>query len=235
MEISGVKGLIPAEEIVDIIYEISSIDVRLNIYRPGVISEKDYYDPDSKKEAKRKANLADAIKKYGETYAKVKEKAAKRHLEYKIAVLTARQALDQNADLEPAIKRLSAFKVRHPNSWQFTACLELLGRLQVDAKQYQEAEETYLDLAQADVPEDTKQEAELWAAQVGDQGRQASSGAREAAKTGSQAAQGQQISRPRQDRGSGMPTGRQEGRRGGGIIAAGHQGHQRQNLEGTGL
>ena len=75
--------------------------------------------------------------------------------------------MDQNADWEPAIKRLSAFKARHPNSWQLTACLELLGRLQVDAKQYQDAEETYLELAQADVPEDTKQEAQLWAAQVG--------------------------------------------------------------------
>ena len=91
VEVTGVKGLIPAEDIVDILYEISSIDVRLNVYRPGVVSEKDYYDPDPKKEAKRKANLADAIKKYGETYAKIQEKAAKRHLEYKIAALTARR------------------------------------------------------------------------------------------------------------------------------------------------
>lgn len=164
---SGVKGMIPAENIIDVFYDIASADTRLNVYRPALASEKDYNDPDPKKKDKRKANLADALKKYGEAYAKVQEKAAKRHLEYKLAVLTARQALDDGADLEPAIKRLRNFKIRHPGSWQFSACLELLGRLQLDAKEFQDAEATYLELAQADVAEDTKREAELSAAQVG--------------------------------------------------------------------
>jgi tetratricopeptide (TPR) repeat protein len=87
-------------------------------------------------------------------------------MEYKLAVLTARQAMDENTDLEPAIKRLSDFKAKHVNSWQITACLQLLGRLQTETKQYKDAEQTYLELAQADVPEDVKHEAELLAAQV---------------------------------------------------------------------
>jgi hypothetical protein len=166
VEITGVKETIPAEDIVDILYDVNPVDVRINVYRPGVKSEKDYNDPDPKKEAQRKANLSDALKKYAEAYQKVKEKTAKRHLEYKLAVLTARQAMDDNADLEPAIKLLSEFKAKHANSWQITACLQLLGRLQMESKHYKDSEETYLELARADVPEDTKQEAELLAAQV---------------------------------------------------------------------
>jgi tetratricopeptide (TPR) repeat protein len=131
-----------------------------------VLREKDYNDPDPKKEPNRKANLAEAIKKYAEAAAKVKEAPAKRHLEYKVAVLTARQAADDNADLEPAIKRLRDFKTKHAQGWQIGACLQLLGRLQTESKQYADAEETYRELAQADVLGDVRQEAELLAAQV---------------------------------------------------------------------
>jgi tetratricopeptide (TPR) repeat protein len=171
VEIIGVKEPIPAEDIVDIKYEVNPVDVRINLYRPAWINEKDYNDPDPKKEAKRKANLADALKKYGEAYPKMSDKVTpdkfgKRHVEYKLAVLTARQALDENGDLGPAIKRLSDFKTRHPDSWQITACLQLLGRLLTDTKQYAEAEQAYLTLAEANVPVDTKQEAKLMAAQV---------------------------------------------------------------------
>src|SRR5262245_11693600 len=66
VEITGVKEVIPAEDIVDILYEANPAGVRINIYRPAAKSEKDYYDPDPKKEGQRKANLADAIKKYVE-------------------------------------------------------------------------------------------------------------------------------------------------------------------------
>ena len=166
IEVTGVKEPIPAEEILDIVYEVTPVDVRINTYRPGVLSEKEYHDPDPKKEAKRKANLAEALKKYSESYTKVKEKGARRHLEYKLAVLGARQALDENGELEPAIKRLANFKTNHPNSWQITSTLQLLAKLQTDTKQYKDAEESYLELAQANVADDIKQEAELLAATV---------------------------------------------------------------------
>ena len=68
--------------------------------------------------------------------------------------------------MEPAIKRFTDFKIRHPDSWQITACLQFLGKLQLESKQYREAEDTYQELAKANVPEDTKQEAELLVAQV---------------------------------------------------------------------
>jgi tetratricopeptide (TPR) repeat protein len=166
VELTGTKGLIQAENILDIRYEVTPIDVRLNLYRAALQSEKDYYDPDPKKDAKRKTFLADAIKKYAETNTKVKEKFAKRHAQYKVAALTARQALDDGTDLDPAINLLSEFKTNHENSWQITSCLLLLGNLQTQAKHYKEAEQTYLDLAKADVVPQTQHEAELLAALV---------------------------------------------------------------------
>ena len=96
MEIKGGKETVPAETILDILYEVTPVDVLINFYRPAIQREKDYNDPDPKKDAKRKANLDEAIKKYAEAYSKVNEKSAKRHIEYKLALLTARQALDNN-------------------------------------------------------------------------------------------------------------------------------------------
>ncbi len=167
VEVAGVKGLVPAEDIIDIFYEVSPTEVLVNLYRPADRSEKDYYDPDPKKESKRKANLGDALKKYAEAYAKVNEKSAKRHLEFKVAVLTVRQAQEEGTDLGPGMKRLTDFKAKNPNSWQLTSCLELLARLQTQTKQYKNAEATYLELAAADVAEETKREAELSSIQVG--------------------------------------------------------------------
>ena len=160
VEIKG-KEIIPAESIVDIVYEVTPVDMLINLYRPALQREKDYYDPDPKKDAKRKANLDEAIKKLAEAYPKINEKNAKRHIEYKLAVLSARHALDNNESLEPAIKRLSDYKLRNPDSWQITACLQLLGKLQLDAKKYQDADATYQELAKANVPEDIRHEAEL--------------------------------------------------------------------------
>ncbi len=68
--------------------------------------------------------------------------------------------------MDAAIKRLHDFKTRHPNCWELGACLRLMGRLYLDGKQYKEAEDAFLELAQADVGDDVKGEAELAAVQV---------------------------------------------------------------------
>ena len=94
VEIKG-KEIIPAESIVDIVYEVTPVDMLINLYRPALQREKDYYDPDPKKDAKRKANLDEAIKKLAEAYPKINEKNAKRHIEYKLAVLSARHGARQ--------------------------------------------------------------------------------------------------------------------------------------------
>jgi tetratricopeptide (TPR) repeat protein len=157
---------IPAEKIEDIFYNIESNEVRINTYRPAFTAEKDALDP--KNDAKRKGLLAEAVKKYQETAvsAKVKEAAAKRHAEYKAAALLARQASEEGGAAEPAIEALKKYKSKHPDSWQIGAALQLLGRLQLDAKDFDAATQTYADLAQANVPEDAKQDAQLQVIQV---------------------------------------------------------------------
>ncbi|MCI0381083.1 MAG: tetratricopeptide repeat protein [Gemmataceae bacterium] len=166
VELKTVKEPIAAEDIAEIVYDITPVTLLVGTYRPAVTAEKNYYDPDPKKEANRAAYLVEAQKKYAETLAKVQEKGAKRHIEYKIAALTARQAQDEGGDPDPALQKLIDFKSKHPNSWQLANCLRLLARLQMDQKQFKEAEATYLELAAADVSDDVKQEAELLAAQV---------------------------------------------------------------------
>src|SRR4051812_31535977 len=62
----GVKDVVPAEDIIDIVYDLRPISANLN-YRKGVQSEKESFDP--AKEKDRKTLLADALKKYEESHA----------------------------------------------------------------------------------------------------------------------------------------------------------------------
>jgi tetratricopeptide (TPR) repeat protein len=157
-------GTIAAETIDDIVYEVTPVQTRIAMYRPATIFEKESLDPS--KESKRKANIAEALKKFQDAAAKVEQPFAKRHCEYKVAVLLARQASEDGAPAEPAIEALTKFKSNHADSWQIGACLTLLGRLQLEAKDFTGAKATYAELAQANVPEDVKQEAQLQVIQV---------------------------------------------------------------------
>ena len=163
----GAKKPIPAEDIVDIEYELLPIDIRTGVYRTAR-KEEDASNNPKLSEAERKANLGKALEGYqaalkglqaGQIYAG-------RNLEYKIAVLMARQAQEEERAPDQAIAKLSDFKSKHADSWQITSCLKLLARLQLEKKQYAEAEQTYKELAQANVSDVVRQEAELSAAQV---------------------------------------------------------------------
>jgi tetratricopeptide (TPR) repeat protein len=65
-----------------------------------------------------------------------------------------------------AIAKLSDFKNKHADSWQIAGCLKLLAQLQLEAKRYADAEQTYKELSGANVAEPIRQEAELSAAHV---------------------------------------------------------------------
>ncbi len=149
------KLAIPAGDIVDVVYqEMDPVAVRLE-YRKGVKAEKD-------------GQLAGALTIYEETLKKLTagQKSAERHLEYKVAVLSAQQARAEGTAIEPAITKLKDFNAKHTDCWQLTTCHKLLARLLLDQKQFQEAENTYKALAVANVPDDVKQEADLSAALV---------------------------------------------------------------------
>jgi len=164
--VTGVKQRIPPEDIVDIEYEIDPLSARLEHYRPARAAENKADDP--AQEANRKDNLALAIQKYEATHKALKpgQTSAARQLEFKIATLLAAQEAEDGSPTDSAIAKLKDFKTRHPNSWQISKSLRLLGDLLLLQKQYDEAEQVYKELAQADVADATREDAELQAAQV---------------------------------------------------------------------
>lgn len=161
------KDIIPAEDIIDVDYEVLPLDpTRLKYYRPAVNAEKDANDP--KKFADRKKNLKLAMSNYADALSRLAkdQKFAARNIEYRLCVLQAIQAEEEGQAPTEAIAQLTKFKTSHLDGWQITAALHLLGRLQRDAGQFADAEATFRDLAQANVGEDTKLEALLMEAQV---------------------------------------------------------------------
>ncbi len=157
---------VPAESIEEILYDVEPIKVLVGIYRPAFLAEKDSLDP--AKDKTRAAKLEEAVKNFQElTINKdIKQPLAKRHAEYKVGALLARQAAEDGKPVEPAIEALKKFKSKHPDSWQIGPCLQLLGRLQLEKGDYAGAQETFAELAQANVPDDIKQEAQLQGIQV---------------------------------------------------------------------
>ncbi|MBI3412420.1 MAG: tetratricopeptide repeat protein [Planctomycetes bacterium] len=162
------KEMIPAEDIVDVMYNNLTPDgVRVNIYRPAFTKERKYFDPAARKDPKEKITLGEIIKAYAEAFSQVKEKYAKQHLEYKIAYLSVLLAQEEGAGDDAALQKLAAFKSKHPDSWQIASCLRLLANMQIAQKKLKEAEDTYQELAAANVAPEVKLEGELLAAQVG--------------------------------------------------------------------
>lgn len=164
--VTGVKELIPAEDIIDIEYEIEPVIVRTNTYRPAIVAEKDSLDPS--KDAKRKANLESARRKYEDSLAKLGpgQEFARRHLVFKVGMLSLRQAQENGAPLAVAVAKLTEFKTKYPDSWQIGRCLRALAQLHVDAKQFKEADRIYKELITANVSADAKHQAEILAARA---------------------------------------------------------------------
>ena len=150
------KLTIPAADILDVVYqELEPVGVRFDYRNKGVKAEKE-------------GKLADAMAAYEDALKKMSagQKSAQRHLEFKIAVLSAQLARDEGGNIQPAIARLKDFNTRYTDCWQLTATHKLLARILLEQKQFKEAEETYKTLAAANVSDDVKQEAELSAALV---------------------------------------------------------------------
>jgi tetratricopeptide (TPR) repeat protein len=165
VKISGAKELVSAEKIFDVYYDVDPLTVRLKSYRPAV-------DADHKaavaKPGLRKAFLDEALKNYPEALAGLKEGQpyAQRNIEFRLAYLRALLAQETKdaATRDLAIDKLKEFKTKHANSWQIGRALKTLAELQAEAEQYAEAEQTYHELARADVSDALKESAELLAA-----------------------------------------------------------------------
>jgi tetratricopeptide (TPR) repeat protein len=162
----GTKELIPAQEIVDIVYDMAKEEIlKSKPYRDAVKAEKESLDP--VKEAKRKDNLGEALKHYQEALTKLAGATHKRHVEYKIAMLKVRQALEDGAPAKDAITALASFTRKHKDGWQIASAYDALGRMQMGEGDYAGAEETYAKMAElATLPEETRMDARMLAVQA---------------------------------------------------------------------
>ncbi len=162
----GLKEIIPADQIVDIVYELSTV-TPFQKYKNAQRVEKESLDP--AKEANRKVLLDEAVLLYTGLLPMLaaNDRFAKRHGEYKIAMLKARQVQEDGASPKDALARLREFAKNHPTSWQITNVYETLGRMQMDAGDYAGAEKTYTKMADlVTLPEETRMDARMLAVQA---------------------------------------------------------------------
>jgi tetratricopeptide (TPR) repeat protein len=162
---------IPAGQIADVVYDLPR-EIRFKSYRAAQKSEGDYLK--TRPAAERRAALALAIKNYQETRAAVAKlpglAAAKRHLAFKEAQMRLWLAQDEadGGKLQLALEALMGFQAGKDNraGWQIGRALLTLGRLQVELKDYAEAEKTFQTLADLGVADDLRAEARVLAAEV---------------------------------------------------------------------
>jgi tetratricopeptide (TPR) repeat protein len=166
---SAVREL-PAADIVDVVYEVPP-RVRLDY----TAARGDERKADIAKDEDRKKALDEAIRSYQKLERELagEKKFAARHLQYKVARLTARQAEDDPARVGEAVAALTRFKKDHPDGWQLLHCCRLLARLQSDQGDFEGARKTYEELAATpNVAPDTKQECDLEVARALIRGKQ---------------------------------------------------------------
>jgi predicted negative regulator of RcsB-dependent stress response len=173
-KLSGGVGTkeIPAGDIVDIVYEVAP-GVKLDYGRGGADERK---ADTAVKDADRKKALSDAIKDYQDVLPRLtddKYKFARRHVQYKIARLQARQAEADPAEVDGAIEALKKFNRDHGDGWQLASSSRFLARLQLARGDTAGAQKTYEALAAArGISKEAKSEAELQVAEAMIEGKQ---------------------------------------------------------------
>ncbi len=158
---------IPAVDVVDIYYKVPSALAKT--YREADNAELTASRPDVKP-ADRKKALQAALDGYRKLLADKSLKAYKfvqRHLQYKVARLTARLAADDQAKRKEATDLLLKFKSDHPNGWQMFGCLEQLAALQEEAGDFKGAAQAFDDMAKMkDLTPEARRKYQLAAAQA---------------------------------------------------------------------
>jgi hypothetical protein len=166
IEVAG-KKTYSANDIEDVNYEnlITEITKKLQIYRPADDAEKKALKEKTADAMAQK--LMEAAQIYAANVTKLDPKltAVKRHFEFKAAYLPALAALAGGAEKDKntaaAIAALIEFKKNHPNSWQYTPVMLMLGKLELGKSNYAGARKIFQELADTvGVPEGVKQEVE---------------------------------------------------------------------------
>jgi tetratricopeptide (TPR) repeat protein len=161
--------LIPAADVIDVHYDdLKPTDLRIGDGAYLVAKKAEAEADATTDSSKRKASLATAIAKYQETLKKMDaHKYANRHLEYKVAVLTLRQAVAEQTSTAAALAKLQDFRIRYPNSWQINQVMPTLAQVQMEAGDYKGAAATFQDMAEMEVfSTDVRRNAELMVVNV---------------------------------------------------------------------
>jgi tetratricopeptide (TPR) repeat protein len=159
---SGAIKEISGPDVLDVTYEMPGAN-KLD-YSRATGEERKALDV-TLKEADRKKALGEAIKDYEAVLPKLagdRYQFIRRHLQFKIGRLLARQAEDDASQTDAAITALAQFLKDNPSSWQVVQCARLLAKLQLAKGDTDSARRTYEQLAATpEIPNDIKQECDL--------------------------------------------------------------------------
>jgi tetratricopeptide (TPR) repeat protein len=156
---------IPAGDIIDIKYDKKAGDPTINLYYIALDKEAVL-----EKSKDLSNNLETAVSSYANLLKQIPKEASqdlvRRNVEFRIAYLRGRLAVEFGRFPNTALDSLKEFKDKHKDSWQISQCLQKLAELQVAQRKFADAEKTYTELSQAPVAEEVKQGAELEAAKL---------------------------------------------------------------------
>lgn len=162
--VGGVKE-IAALDINDIEYEVPP---RFKFdYRSAINTEKPAKA--GSKETDHRRTLVLAVEKYQDLLRKMPgaNPRIKRHIEYKIAMLLALQAEEDDSLSAEAIAKLAKFDRDHPDSWQISGCARQLARLKLAKGDLEGAQKIFADLAaRPKATDDIRRNCDLWIAHV---------------------------------------------------------------------
>jgi hypothetical protein len=155
---------------------IAAADVRRVLYKVAEVPTLEFRQPfgleDRARLEERPKQRAELLQKALEAFRKLEQDckgspSAQRYVQYKAAEVQALQAQDDPRKAEDAIKALSAFVKDHKDGWQIQGALKLLGKLQEDAGNVEEARKAYEELAAVPgVPAGMKRESEVLVARL---------------------------------------------------------------------
>jgi len=112
----GEKVVIAADNVIDIFYAVGKADLQAEYKKAW---DADQTAAKTAGAQERKRLLEEAIKMYQELYPKLdKEKNAQRHVQFRIANLSAHAAGADRTKLFASIDLLEKFLKEHPDTWQ---------------------------------------------------------------------------------------------------------------------
>src|SRR5581483_5225830 len=139
---------IPAADVLDVNYDVPG-SIKLD-YPRAVAAE-----------SRSPAEAVAAYQELARTPAVQNNRALRRHIEYRVAMLTAARADESPEQYQKAVAALTKFRRDHPDAWQAVPATRALVRLDLDKQppDYEAARKAYDELAATPgAPADVKQE-----------------------------------------------------------------------------